>query len=123
MYHIYVMCVKVLQDILFKYNKISFKDSKDIKKYSCKRWYIIFENDLYFFKWNHIIFIAFMQFIIFYFLQQKKRIYLCRKIISLEVWKIRNIINDILLFIFSLSWNIFFSLQINSFDIYEKKYL
>lgn len=50
MYHIYVMCVKVLQDILFKYNKISFKDSKDIKKYSCKRWYIISENDLYFFK-------------------------------------------------------------------------
>lgn len=64
-----------------------------------------------------------MQFIIFYFLQKKKRIYLCRKIISLEVWKIRNITNDILLFIFSLSWNIFFSLQINSFDIYEKKYL
>lgn len=47
------MCVKVLQDILFKYNKISSKDLKDIKKYSCKRRYIIHissENDLYFFK-------------------------------------------------------------------------
>lgn len=74
-YHIYVMCVKVLQDILFKYNKISSKDLKDIKKYSCKRRYIIHissENDLYFFKWSHIIFIALTD-VAHYFLQRKRK--------------------------------------------------
>lgn len=73
--HIYVMCVKVLQDILFKYNKISSKDSKEIIKNILVKGNILFISPLkmIFISLNEVIIFIALTNVVHYFLFFKEK--------------------------------------------------